>query len=440
MTANRDGFHSRLGFVLAAAGAAVGLGNIWGFPTQAANHGGGAFLLVYFVVIFFLALPALFTELYIGYAAQANPVAALKNAWQDKSPKVGQSAGYLGLAGAVIMLSFYSIVAGWMLAHALASVSAILGFNDVAAFLSGDSLARNLIFTPLMVLLSALVILQGVKSGIEAWSRRLMPLLLILLVGLIGYISTLEGADVGFKNYLSPDFSKVWDADLIIAAMGQAFFSLSLGVGCMMIYGSYIKPGANLAKLTLSVAALDTTVAFLAGLLIIPAIFVASHNGVNVFADGKLIGEGQLIFAVLPQLFDTIGAAGQFVALAFFVLMSIASLTSTISCTEIPVAFLVENHQVKRSKATLVVSAVVLLASLTIVFNFDWLFGLVIMVFTQYQLPLTGLFYFLTLGWVWHRGNQLKASNHRGATALFWYIRLVCPILMSAVFINVALG
>ena len=269
MTTKRDGFQSRIGFVLAAAGAAVGLGNIWGFPTQAANHGGGAFLLVYFIVIFALALPALFTELYIGYSAQANPVVALKRAWQNKAPKLGAGAGYLGLAGAIVMLSFYSIVAGWMLSHALAPIAQLVGMKELADFLSNDSTTRNLVFTPLMLLLTASIILKGVKSGIETWSRRLMPLLLVLLVGLIFYIGSLDGASEGFANYLKPDFDKVWDADLIIAAMGQAFFSLSLGVGCMMIYGSYLRPGANLGKLTLSVAALDTSVAFLAGLLIL---------------------------------------------------------------------------------------------------------------------------------------------------------------------------
>ncbi|MEO2265803.1 sodium-dependent transporter [Pseudoalteromonas sp. YIC-656] len=439
MTNKRDGFQSRIGFVLAAAGAAVGLGNIWGFPTQAANHGGGAFLLVYFIVIFALALPALFTELYIGYSAQANPVVALKRAWQDKAPKLGAGAGYLGLAGAIVMLSFYSIVAGWMLSHALAPVAQLAGMQSLADFLSNDSTTRNLIFTPLMLLLTASIILKGVKSGIETWSRRLMPLLLVLLIGLIFYIGSLDGASEGFANYLKPDFTKVWDADLIIAAMGQAFFSLSLGVGCMMIYGSYLQPGANLGKLTLSVAALDTSVAFLAGLLIVPAIFVANHNGVQVFADGKLIGEGQLIFAVLPQLFEAMGSIGLFVALAFFVLMSIASVTSTISSTEIPVAFLVENHGLSRKLSTWLVTLVVFIASATIIANFDWLFGLVIQVFTQYQLPLMGLFYFLTLGWVWNRGNKLAQSEHKGIKLLLWYIRIVCPILMSAVFINVAI-
>lgn len=436
----RDGFQSRFGFVLAAAGAAVGLGNIWGFPTQAANHGGGAFLLVYFVVIFLLALPALYTELYLGHHAQANPVKALGNAWQNTNRKIGAAAGYIGLAGAVVMLSFYSIVAGWMLSYAIEPITSFFGFDAASDFLHSDSVLRNFIFTPLMLILTASIILKGVKSGIETWSRRLMPLLLVLLIGLIVYIASLDGASEGFAAYLIPDFSQVLDPNLIIAAMGQAFFSLSLGVGCMMIYGSYLQPDANLPKLTASVALLDTSVAFLAGLLIVPAIYVAQHNGVEVFSGGKLIGEGQLIFAILPELFSTMGEIGLLIGLLFFVLMSIASVTSTISTTEIPVAFLVENHQVDRTKATWAVSLVVLVCASAIILNFEWLFGLVIMLFTQYQLPLMGLFYFVTAGWMWQRGNKLRQAT---TGAHYWfaqYIRFVCPILMTLVFANVAFG
>ncbi|KZN62941.1 sodium-dependent transporter [Pseudoalteromonas luteoviolacea] len=436
----RDGFQSRLGFVLAAAGAAVGLGNIWGFPTQAANHGGGAFLLAYFIVIFLLALPALYTELYLGHQAQANPVKALKMAWQERNPKIGAGAGYLGLAGAIVMLSFYSIVAGWMLAHSIEPVTTFMGLESTSQFLTGDSMTRNFVFTPLMLLLTAAIILKGVKSGIEIWSRRLMPVLLLLLILLIVYMATLEGASEGFRAYLIPDFSKITDPDLIIAAMGQAFFSLSLGVGCMMIYGSYLKPNENLPKLTFSVAMLDTGVAFLAGLLIIPAIFVAQQNGVEVFQDGKLVGEGRLIFAILPELFASMGQIGIWVGLTFFVLMSIASLTSTISSTEIPVSFLVENHGFARKSATWVVTLVILVCSSLIILNFEWLFGLVINVFTRYQLPLMGLFYFITVGWMWRRGNQLLLVTGGKQYWFAQYLKFVCPILMTAVFVNVALN
>ena len=167
---------------------------------------------------------------------------------------------------------------------------------------------------------------------------------------------------------------------------------------------------------------------------------MAQHNGVEVFSGGKLIGEGQLIFAILPELFSTMGEIGLLVGLLFFVLMSIASVTSTISTTEIPVAFLVENHNVSRTKATWAVSAVVLVCASAIILNFDWLFGLVIMLFTQYQLPLMGLFYFITVGWMWQRGNKLHQATIGVHYWFSQYIRFVCPILMTLVFANVAFG
>lgn len=435
MTQQREGFQSRMGFVLAAAGAAVGLGNIWGFPTQAANNGGGAFLFVYFIVVFLLALPALFTELYIGHQAQANPVKALAQA-TPREPLLGATAGYIGLFGAITMLSFYCIVAGWMIAHALAPIAQASGFSELGLALQADSGWRNWLFTPIVIVLTGLIVLKGVKSGIELWSRRLMPALLVLLVALIAYVATLPGAAEGFRQYLVPDFSKVTEPKLIVSAMGQAFFSLSLGAGCMICYGSYLDKSAQVGRLALSVALFDTVVAFLAGLLIVPALYVASESGISVFQNGHLIGEGQLIFAILPQLFAQMGVVGLVVAFAFFALMSIAAITSTISATEIPVAFLTENGKSRRD-ATLWVSGVVLLASSLIVANFDWLFGLVIHVFTTYQLPLMGLFYFIAIGWLWTRSNPLRDDPRPAIRLLYGYLKYVCPVLMLLVFISV---
>ena len=166
---SRDSFHSRLGFVLAAAGAAIGLGNIWAFPTQAANNGGGAFLVVYLLVTFLLALPALYAEIYIGNQAQTNPVAALANACGKRFKRLGHNAGIIGIIGAMMMLSFYTIVAGWMLAHALASLAELIGLMDVSQWLSTSSMWRNIIFTPIFIVLGAAIVHQGVHSGIERW-------------------------------------------------------------------------------------------------------------------------------------------------------------------------------------------------------------------------------------------------------------------------------
>ena len=404
----RDSFHSRIGFVLAAAGSAIGLGNIWGFPTQAANNGGGAFLFVYLVVTVLLALPALYAEVYIGNQAQKNPVSALEDACRDTAPKLGKYAGLIGLSGAIMMLSFYTIVAGWMLAHALSPLFELLGQHELSQWLATSSTQRNLMFTPIFILLGAGIIHQGVNAGIEKWSARLMPVLLIMLVALIAYILQQPGAEKGLRTYLIPDFSQVTNPKLIVSAMGQAFFSLSIGVGGMMVYGSYMKKDRDIGKLALSITALDTFIAFMAGLLIIPALYVAQEAGQQVFQGDKLIGEGQLIFNILPELFNSMGNIGMLVAIGFFSLLSIAALTSTISSTEVPVAYLVEDKKFSRSKATWMVSAVVLTASMTLIAFFDSLFGLVIRVLTTILQPLSCLFYFIVVGWLWKRGNKLR--------------------------------
>jgi len=438
----RDSFHSRIGFVLAAAGSAIGLGNIWGFPTQAANNGGGAFLFVYLIVTLLLALPALYAEMYIGNQTQKNPIGALQDVCQETSKRLGRYGGLAGMSGAIMMLSFYTIVAGWMFAHALSPLAELIGLVDISQWLSTSSTSRNLVFTPLFVLLGAAIIHQGVNAGIEKWSARLMPVLLVMLIALIIYILGQPGAEKGLALYLIPDFSQVTNPKLIISAMGQAFFSLSIGVGGMMVYGSYMKKDKGIGKLVLSITALDTCIAFMAGLLIIPAIFVAQEAGVEVFKNNQLIGEGQLIFNILPQLFNSMGSAGLYVASVFFMLLSIAALTSTISSIEVPVAYLVEDKSFSRKKATWGVSFIVLIASMILIAFFDSLFGLVIRLLTTILQPLSCLFYFIVVGWLWKRGNQLRdVSLQKGSKWLpLWgnYLRYVCPVLLSVVFVNVA--
>lgn len=438
----RDSFHSKMGFILAAAGSAIGLGNIWGFPTQAANNGGGAFLFVYLIVTLLLAIPALYAEIYIGNQAQRNPVSALKNACGERFKNIGRNAGIIGLIGAMMMLSFYTIVAGWMLAHALSSFAQLIGFTEIAHWLSSSSTSRNIIFTPIFLLLSAFIIHRGVHAGIERWAGRLMPILLLMLIGLVIYILQQDGAKEGVSLYLVPDFNQVLEPKLIISAMGQAFFSLSIGVGGMMVYGSYMKKGQDIGKLVLSIAALDTFIAFLAGLLIIPALFVAQHAGQEVFSDGRLIGEGQLIFHILPSLFSSMGAAGLIVSFSFFTLLSIAALTSTISSTEVPVSYLVEDKNLNRKQATWLITGMVFICSMLLVAFFDVLFGLVIQLLTTILQPLMSLFYFIVVGWLWKRGNQFtdiaQLNNNYKLKFFGVYLRYFCPILLIVVFVNVA--
>lgn len=435
----RPHFSSRIGFVFAAAGSAVGLGNIWGFPTQVANHGGGAFIVIYILVLALLAIPALYAELSIGFIARANPVDALRNACHksDRRRRIfGSTLGGISLIAAIFMLGFYSILAGWMLAHSLGSLFSAFGAQHGFEFVTQNSLKRNLLFSLLITVLTAGIIIAGVKKGIEAWSKRLMPLLLFLLISLIIYVLSLPGARQGLVLFLQPDFDAFLQPNLYLAAMGQAFFSLSVGVGGMMIYGSYLKQSENLGKLTITVAGLDTLVAFLAGLLIIPALFAAQSIGQTIMSNGELIGRSQLIFDVLPRLFDSLGWFGSLVGFVFFALLSIASITSTISSTEVPVSFLIESKKLSRNISVLIVSCIVLCLSTLIIFNFELLFRAIIAILTHYTLPLMGLMYFIVIGWLRPWPPELAKQG----TMQKWlriHIKYICPVLMSLVFYSV---
>lgn len=431
---------------MAAAGSAVGLGNIWGFPTQAASNGGAAFLIVYLILAFILAYPALMAELILGRHARANAVQAL--AGVSEHPLARRLGGLAGIAGVVVaslILSFYAIVAGWMIAHCLASLAELAGAGALAAWLVGFGLPRNIVFMLVFMALTVAIISGGVRDGIERWSSRLMPLLLLTLLALVAYVLTLDGAVRGLEVYLKPDLKSALSPQLIIAALGSAFFSLSLGVGTMLIYGSYLSDREHLPVTGGLVTGVDVGIAVLAGFLVLPAMYVARDSGVQIFdATGRLLSEDTLIFTVLPELFRTMGAAGGIVSLTFFSLMSIAALTSSISMLEVPVAYTIENHGVERRRAALLTGAAIALVSLTILLNFSALFGLVIAVTTRYSQPLLGFVFCIYVGWLWRRDALLKELQ-KGAPhmerSLFWtvwpwHLRIVCPAIIVLIFIQ----
>ncbi len=450
MAGARGEFSSRLGFILAASGSAVGLGNIWGFPTQAASNGGAAFLLMYLLMAFLLAYPALMAELIIGRHAKANIVSALRQVSSNGLTRfIGSLTGFAGIITASLILAFYGIVAGWMIAFALAPLGAMIGADEAASWLTGFGAERNLVFMLTFMLMTCLIISGGVRNGIEKWSSRLMPLLLVLLLGLIAYVMTLPGAMEGLKAYLLPDFGRSFNFQLIVNALGQAFFSLSLGVGTMLIYGSYISKQENIASLGRAITLIDIGIAVLAGMLIIPAMYVAQHSGVQIFDPaGNLIAEDTLIFTVLPALFDTMGGSGVVIGFSFFVLMTIAALTSSISMLEAPVSYVIEVHGLSRRASSFLVSGIIAVISAVIVFNFGELFGLVINLTTRYAQPLLGLMLCLFAGWIWHRNQvltEIKAGFEQAEQSLFWriwpvYIRYVCPIAILTVFAQNVLG
>ena len=446
MAVSRGGFSSRFGFIMAAAGSAVGLGNIWGFPTQTASNGGAAFVLVYLVLAFCLAYPAFMAELLIGRYGQANAVTSLekmsRNLWQKRFAFI---VGFGGIICAALILSFYGILAGWMMSYAIEPIAQLVGLTDISTWLTSQTMMRDLIFCALFMVLTVSIIRSGVEQGIEKWSKRLMPMLIGLLVLLILYVFTLDGAKAGFEAYLNPDISRVFEPDLLISALGQAFFSLSLGTSVMVIYGSYISKSENLVTLGAQVTLIDVSIAFLAGLLIIPAMYVAQAQGVAIFAeDGSLISGPGLVFDVLPTLFNSMGSIGLFVAFGFFVLMSIAALTSSISMLEGPVSFVVERHNVARKKATTLIGIGIFVLSAIIIFNFDVLFGFVISLSTVYGQPLIAMFCCVFVGWIWHRSDvlaEIKQGNSEVENTIFWkiwpwYTKFVCPLAIGAVFIH----
>lgn len=446
MSAIRGEFSSRFGFIMAAAGSAVGLGNIWGFPTQTASNGGAAFVLAYLVLAFCLAYPALMAELVVGRHGQANAVSALR---KISKPGFGHKAaftvGFGGIVCAALILSFYAIVAGWMMSATIEPIATFAGQAEAATWLTSQSLSRDLLFTAGFIVLTVAIISRGVENGIEKWSKRLMPALLIILFSLIAYVLTQEGAMTGLKAYLVPDFSRIFEAELLVSALGQAFFSLSLGTSVMIIYGSYISRKENLVSLGAYVTLIDVFIAFVAGLLIIPAMYVAQAQGVQIFSDsGALLSEDTLVFQVLPALFDSMGSIGLLISFAFFALMSIAALTSSISMLEAPVSYTVEKFGMNRLQATWTIGGIIALISFTIVFNFAALFGFVITLTTQYGQPLLGLMCCIFAGWFWNRGGLLKEiqqGNDNAEHSIFWkvwpwYIRYVCPLCIGLVFVN----
>jgi NSS family neurotransmitter:Na+ symporter len=450
MSAPRGEFSSRFGFLMAASGSAVGLGNIWGFPTNTASNGGAAFLFTYIVLAFVIAYPALMAELIIGRHAKANAVTALRGLARGPATRaLGGLVGYAGMVTVSLILSFYAIVSGWMLAMTFSSLANLLQFEGAAEWLATGSVVRDAVFTLGFMLMTLWVVTAGVHNGIEKWASRLMPSLFAILICLIVYVMTLDGAMEGLRMYLVPDFSRVLEPGLVVSAMGQAFFSLSLGVGTMLIYGSYINRRENLPALGRMVTLLDISVAVTAGLLILPAMTVALNLGVPIYDEqGGLIAGPGLIISVLPALFDQIGVTGMLVSLAFFILMTIASLTSSISMLEVPTAYVVENFDASRRKVGSWLTLIITAISLVIVFNFNALFDLVVSLTTEYSQPLLGFFFAVFAGWIWNRNGilqEIKQGNEQVESTLFWriwpvYVKFVVPVAILAIYLQTLLG
>lgn len=398
--AGRGHWKSRTGFILAAAGSAVGLGNVWRFPYLAGENGGGAFLILYLAIAFSLGVSVLLAELAIGRLAARNPIGALRvlkgGAWTI--------AAYLGVAAAFLLLSFYSVVGGWTLAYVVKAATGALGGETAASATKAfraltEGATEPIIYHGLFIALTVGIVLRGVNSGIEAANKWMMPALFLLLLALALRAVTLPGAGAGLAFYLTPDFSKV-TAGTVVNALSQAFFSLSVGLGAMITYGSYLDArGGSLPRAACWIAGIDTAVAMLAGLLIFAAVFAFGQNP----AAGP-----SLTFITLPTVFHQMPGGAVFAA-AFFLLLAFAALTSAVSLLEIPVAYLVDEHAMPRGRAALLLGLALFLVGIPSSLSLgpwhgDTVLGLDFMdlldtVTIKIMVPLGGILFCLFVGW-----------------------------------------
>ncbi|QZY56065.1 sodium-dependent transporter [Crassaminicella profunda] len=354
----RENWGSKIGFIMAAAGSAVGLGNIWKFPFTAGQNGGGAFVLVYLIFVALIGFSVMLTEFAVGRRRQLAAVGAFKS--EDKR---WTFAGVLGVLSGFLIMGFYPVVGGWALAYVFKVMGGLLN-NPAAIGASFDAFITNatspLMWMVLYLILNVIIVVKGVSSGIEKAGKILMPLLFGILIVIAIKGLTLPGAMAGMEFLFKPDFSKV-DGSVILAALGQAFFSLSLGMGCMITYGSYLSKKENLVQNAAIVTSMDTAVALLAGIAMFPAMFA--------FGIEPAAGPG-LVFVVVPTLFAEMGAMGPMFAVLFFIALTVAALTSSVSLLEVVVAFLIDEKKFTRKKAVLssatVMALLCILASLSL--------------------------------------------------------------------------
>lgn len=445
----RKGFSSKLGFVAAAAGSAVGLGNIWQFPYVAGINGGAAFLLIYIGWIFLIGLPVMVGEIAIGRKTQANPYGAYK----QLGGKSWAMVGLFGILCGVMILSFYNVVAGWAFGYFLQlSFGNLLAEQDFSGYFSNyvTDYGDNLFYSMAFMVVTAFIVYRGVQKGIEGTSKVLMPTLFFILLLIIIYGFTLPNALDGVSFYLIPDFGLINGAT-VYSALGQAFFSLSLGMGALITYGSYINKSDNIISSATMVTVADTTVAFLAGLMVFPL----------VFSQGQSPAEGPgLVFVALVGVFQTMTPfVAKIVGGGFFLLLCFAALTSTISLLEVPVAYLVDEKKWSRGKAVSVMAVLIFVLGIPSMLAFGA--SEVLTSFTSYEgssksfmdvvqdiffvigLPLGGFLMSIFIATRWKNHNMsveisFGNSTYKGSIKekfLNTMITYVCPVVLGSMFV-----
>lgn len=436
----RDQFGSRMGFILASAGSAVGLGNIWRFPYVAGENGGAVFLFVYFIMVLCIGFSVMLAELVIGRKTKRCAVGA----FTELGGKKWAVVAWAGLIAGVVLLSFYGIVGGWTIKYFIGIFKGLPQGPDVAAQAGGNFSAfinntKSIIFYQFIFMAATILIVsKGISKGIEKSSKILMPVLFLILIALAIRALTLKGGIEAVSFYLIPDFSKL-NTKIVLAAMAQTFFSLSIGIGGMLTYGSYLKKDEPIVSSALQICGLDTLVAFLSGLIIFPAVFA--------FGFEPTAGPG-LTFITLPAVFTKM-PGGYIWAIMFFTLLVIASITSSVNLLEISCSYFVDEKKWPRPKAAWILgSATFILGipsaiSLTGDLSFfgksfmDWMDFLV----TNLLLPLGGIMMVLFTGWVLSKDIKKEATAHANKDFYLlpvWDVicKFVAPIAITIVFIE----
>lgn len=460
MAASREQFGSSLGFILAAAGSAVGIGNLVGFPVAATKNGGGAFLLIYALMVFLICLPVMLAEFAVGRNSQRDPLGAYKKL-TNNSP-LWQCAGYLSLITPFMIAVFYMVITVWIFGYLSYSVMGNLDqLADPNYF--GTFINSKVVFLYLIVVTGFVIfiLMSGVQNGIERAAKILMPALFVMMIGLIIFVLTLDNAIAGVKYYLIPDIDKI-NAKVISGALSQAFFSLSLGMGILITYGSYMDKRANLPKSAKLVALADTSVAFMAGLLILPAIF-----SFNPATDTEKLSDSSvsLIFTFLPKIFlalqTTVGFVGaSIVSTIFFLLVFFAAITSLVSIIEVPVSGIMSYKNYSRRKSLVILMIAITICSIACAVSFGMvgfftefvhyagvnksLFDVVIDIFYDTILPLNGFLVCIFVIYRWKKtnfNNELENGDYPyKGTLLERYVDIslgtVIPAILFIIFIN----
>ncbi|SDW14754.1 sodium-dependent transporter [Tepidimicrobium xylanilyticum] len=439
---HRDQFVSKIGFILAATGSAVGLGNIWRFPFLAGKNGGGVFVLFYLVCVVVLGFGLMLAEFIIGRHTQLSSVDAFK-----ELDKRFTFVGVMGVLAAFIIMGYYPVVGGWSVAYVF---KIILGEFSTDAVIMGeifDSLTKGvgspIFWTAVYMIVNIVIVAKGISTGIENASKVMLPMLFGLLIILVIRSLTLPNAMEGLKYLFVPDFSKI-SGEVMMAALGQAFFSLSLGMGCMITYASYLGKNENLVENATVVPILDTLVALLAGVVIIPA----------TVSFGFDLGSGPgLVFVTVPAIFATMGPViGRIFGIIFFSMVTLAALTSSISLLEVVVSYLIDNRNWDRKRAVVITSiilfAICIASSLSMGIWSKYtvkgmnIFSLLDWIANNVLLPLGGIFITLFVGWFWDRDKVKTEVTNNGTVkfslfnAWIFLCRFVIPIIIALVLLS----